>query len=125
FDGYRRGKTDKQVQELHVVAETRDARDADEGAKTGETFAQATWFARDLVNAPANDVHPTHLAEVAAEVARAPRLKLRVFDRDDCEKMGMGAFLGVAAGSEQPPKFIHLTYTPAARAVKRVVIIGK
>jgi leucyl aminopeptidase len=38
--------------------------------------------------------------------------------------MGMGAFLGVAAGSEQPPQFIHLTYTPA-RPRKRVVVIGK
>ena len=43
--------------------------------------------------------------------------------------MGMGAFLGVAAGSEQPPKFIHLTYQPwtaaAGRKRKKVVLIGK
>jgi leucyl aminopeptidase len=39
--------------------------------------------------------------------------------------MGMGAFLGVSAGSQQPPKFIHLTYTPAERPRRRVAIVGK
>src|SRR5260370_9820806 len=39
--------------------------------------------------------------------------------------MGMGAFLGVAAGSEQPPKFIHLTYSPSGRARRKVAIVGK
>jgi leucyl aminopeptidase len=39
--------------------------------------------------------------------------------------MGMGAFVGVAQGSEEPPKFIHLTYTPKGRPRRRVVLIGK
>jgi leucyl aminopeptidase len=50
---------------------------------------------------------------------------VQVFERADCRKMGMGAFLGVAAGSEQPPKFIHLTYTPKGRSRRRVAVIGK
>jgi leucyl aminopeptidase len=50
---------------------------------------------------------------------------VKVFERADCSKMGMGAFLGVAAGSVQPPKFIHLTYTPKARSRRRVAVIGK
>ncbi|HVQ77490.1 MAG TPA: leucyl aminopeptidase, partial [Candidatus Binatia bacterium] len=44
---------------------------------------------------------------------------------EDCEKLGMGAYLGVAQGSLQSPKFIHLTYAPGRRARKRVVVIGK
>jgi leucyl aminopeptidase len=126
FDRHKRDKNGKAVTGLTVVApDARAARDAAEGLRRGELYAQATWFARDLVNEPANEVHPTHLAKVATEIAREVKLKLRVFDRDECRKMGMGAFLGVAAGSEQPPKFIHLTYTPAGRARKRVVVIGK
>src|SRR2546427_9560727 len=39
--------------------------------------------------------------------------------------MGMGAFLGVAAGSAEPPKFIHLTYAPPGRRTRRVALIGK
>jgi leucyl aminopeptidase len=126
FDRYKREKTEKRVEELRLV-ETDGQRRADvaAGARTGEIFAEATCFARDLVNSPANDVHPTHLATVAGQLARDARLRLTVLDRAECEKLGMGAFLGVAAGSAQPPKFIHLTYTPAGKRGRRVAIIGK
>ena len=125
FDRYKREKSDKVVEELRVLApDRRAARDVEAGARRGEVFGRATWFARDLVNAPANDVHPTHLAGVAGEVAKEAGLGLDVYDRDECAKMGMGAFLGVAAGSEQPPQFIHLSYVPV-RPRKRVAVIGK
>ena len=126
FDRYKREKNGKAVDRLTVVApDARAAREAGEGVRRGQLFAQATWFARDLVNEPANEVNPTQLAKVATEIAREGKLKLKIFDRDECRKLGMGAFLGVAAGSEQPPKFIHLAYTPAGRARRRVVVIGK
>ena len=82
----------------------------------GEIGADATTLARDLVNEPANVVTPTSLAEHAREIARAGRLRVRVLDRDECAKLGMGAFLGVAQGSQEPPQFIHLTYAPRRRA---------
>ena len=125
FDRYKRDRSDKTVDELRVIAESGSTREVGEGVRSGEIFAQATWFARDLVNAPANEVNPTYLASIARQVAKEGRLKLRIYDRAECTSMGMGAFLGVAAGSEQPPKFIHLTYTPAGRARRRVAVIGK
>ena len=126
FDRYKKEKTDKRVETLTLVeSDGRRRKDVTEGARTGRIFAEATCFARDLVNSPANDVHPTHLARVAQQIAREAKLDLKVFDRAECEKMGMGAFLGVAAGSEQPPKFIHLAYTPSGKRRKRVAIIGK
>ena len=127
FDRYKREKSEKAVETLRVVAaDGRQAREVTEGARRGEIFARATWLARDLINAPANDVHPTHVAEVAKQVAREGKLKVKVLEREDCAKLGMGAFLGVAQGSpEQPPKFIHLTYTPEGRAAKKVAVIGK
>jgi leucyl aminopeptidase len=126
FERYKREKAEKSVEAVTlVVSEASELRTATDGARSGEAFANATWFARDLVNGPANEVHPTRLADVARDVAREGRLDVRVHERADCEKLGMGAFLGVAAGSQQPPKFIHLTYRPAARARRRVAIIGK
>jgi leucyl aminopeptidase len=126
FERYKREAADKFVEEVLVVSpDARSARDVAEGVRAGETFARATWFARDLVNAPANEVNPTHLAEVAERLGQGPRLSARIFDRAECERLGMGAFLGVAVGSEQPPKFIHLTYRPPGRPIRRVAIIGK
>ena len=126
FDRYKREKSDKQVETLQVAEpDGRHRREVADGARRGEIFAQATWFARDLVNAPANDVNPTHLAKVAQDIAKAGGVKVEILDHADCRKLGMGMFLGVAAGSEQPPKFIHLAYVPSGRRRKRVAIIGK
>jgi leucyl aminopeptidase len=125
FDRYKREKNGKAVEALRLIAsDGRVAREVGAGAQRGEIFAQATAFARDLVNMPANEVHPMHLARVAADLARRGRLRLRVLERSECQKMGMGAFLGVAAGSAQPPKFIHLSYAPA-RARRRIALVGK
>ncbi|MGH7355474.1 MAG: leucyl aminopeptidase, partial [Candidatus Rokuibacteriota bacterium] len=126
FDRYKREKSDKRVETVRLVeSDRRLQREAADGARRGETFAQGTWLARDLINTPAIDLHPADLARQAAQVARAGRLRLRVYDRSACRRLGMGAFLGVAAGSAQPPKFIHLTYTPRGRARRRIAVIGK
>jgi leucyl aminopeptidase len=127
FDRYKREKSEKAVETLRVVAaDAKQAREVTEGARRGQIFAESTWLTRDLINAPANDIHPTYIAEVARQVAREGKLKVKVLERDECAKLGMGAFLGVAQGSPaQPPKFIHLTYTPSGRIAKRVAIIGK
>lgn len=82
-------------------------------------------LARELVSAPANVVTPITMAETAEAIAREYGLELEVLEQEDCEKRGMGAFLGVAKASELPPKFIHLTYKPEGTPRKKVAIIGK
>jgi leucyl aminopeptidase len=126
FDRYLKDKSDKAIETLTVVEnERRSQAAARDGLGLGELTAAGVCLARDLVNEPANVVTPTYLAERAAEIAQAGKLDLKVLEREDCEKLGMGAYLGVAQGSLQPPKFIHLTYAPGRRARKRVVVIGK
>ena len=80
------------------------------GASVGTALAESTMLARDLVNHPANVMTPTRMADTAREVAGAVGLELDVMDRDRIAEHGMGAFLGVAQGSEEPPKLIVLTY---------------
>ncbi len=126
FDRYKREKNKKAIEELRVVdRERRLDVHVRNGLRLGEIFAAATSFARDLVNEPANQVTPTYLARAATQIAKDGRLKLKIYDRSECQKLGMGAFLGVAQGSEEPPKFIHLTYRPPGRARRRIAIVGK
>lgn len=82
-------------------------------------------LARELVAAPANIVTPITLAETAESIAREYGLGLEILEREDCEKLGMGAFLGVAQASDLPPKFIHLTYKPDGTPRRKLAIIGK
>ncbi len=82
-------------------------------------------LARELVAAPANVVTPITLAETATAIAQEYGLNLEILEREDCEKLGMGAFLGVAKASDLPPKFIHLTYKPSGTPRRKLAIVGK
>jgi leucyl aminopeptidase len=100
-----------------------------EAAREGLAHVAATCagveLARQLVAAPPNVATPAALAETAAAIARDFGLELKVLERADCEALGMGAYLGVAQGSDLPPKFIHLTYRPPGEVRRRVALVGK
>ena len=93
----------------------------------GETIASGVILARELVNAPANEVTPITMAETAKQIADEYGLEIKILEREDCEnfEQGMGAYLGVAQASDLPPKFIHLTYKPQGTAKRKVAIVGK
>lgn len=132
FDRHKTAKKDdkKELKELRVILPEGTERSAelDAAAKLGERVAEAVAFARDLVNEPANRVTPTALAEHASAWAKEHGLKSEVLGRAQIEKLGMGMFLGVAQGSHQEPKLIHVWYEPKeAKAKKRqpVALVGK
>ena len=91
----------------------------------GKLVAEAINLARDMVNEPANCMTPGQMAEAAKEIAGKYNLEFKVFDREDMETMGMGALLGVAKGSNQPPKLITLSYKGDERSEKAVGFLGK
>ncbi len=82
-------------------------------------------LARELVAAPANVVTPAALAATAQQMVQDYGLSLEVLEKEDCEKLGMGAYLGVSQASDLPPKFIHLTYRPDGVPRRKLAIIGK
>jgi leucyl aminopeptidase len=65
------------------------------------------------------------MAEMAEALASEYGFEIEILEKEDCEKLGMGAFLGVAQASDLPPKFIHLTYKPAGTPKRKLAIIGK
>ena len=77
-------------------------------------------FARNLANEPAQFATPTELDSIACDLS----LETKIYNKEECEKMGMGAFLDVARGSEEEPKFIHIKYT-CDNPKKHIAIIGK
>jgi leucyl aminopeptidase len=129
FDKYRTPKDDdpKPVAELALVlANNRPAPAALKKAVDGAVaLAEAVCFTRDLVNEPSSPKPPEKVAEIAVGLAKKGCITVKVLHRDDLEKLGMGGILRVGAGSHQPPCLVHLTYTPARKSKKTVVVIGK
>ena len=99
------------------------------GQDAAITHAQAVCtgviLARELVAAPANIVTPVSMAQTAEAIASEYGLALEILEQEECEKLGMGAFLGVAQASEIPPKFLHLTYKPEGTPRRKLAIVGK
>jgi len=81
-------------------------------------------YGRDLDNEPANKATPTFLAEQAKLLAKTHKLKARVLEKKELQKLGLNAFLSVSAGSVQPPKLIILEWNPA-NASDTIIVVGK
>ncbi|WP_332695718.1 leucyl aminopeptidase [Halalkalibacter lacteus] len=96
-----------------------------EAAQVGYTYGKGTNRARKLVNTPGNLMTPTDLAEEAKELAEKHGFEYEVLEREEMEKLGMGALLAVAAGSDQPPKMIVLKYTGDKQSDELIGFVGK
>ncbi|HVM40147.1 MAG TPA: leucyl aminopeptidase [Acidimicrobiia bacterium] len=91
------------------------------GLAHGDIVARGVNLARDLVNGPPKKVTPSEMARVARSIKG---VRTTVWDKARCEQERLGGLLGVAAGSDEPPRLIRMTYTPE-RPRGTVAIVGK
>ncbi|HYA98341.1 MAG TPA: leucyl aminopeptidase [Methylomirabilota bacterium] len=130
FDGEKYKSEDKDGKkrvESVVLAGWDDRAAGEKGLERGRVIAEAQNFSRDLVNEPSNRLTPKILAERAAEMAGQAGLACEILDEKRIAELKMGALLGVAQGSIEPPRVIVTTYAPAeARSGGPVIgLIGK
>lgn len=129
FDKYKSKKaqgeenpSEKKLQEVTVIGlEDENANSIRHGLFQGQAIAEGTCLTRDLVSEPASDLPPWKLAECAQQIG----LECKVYEKEEIENMKMGSFLGVARGSDQPPKLIHLIYRPDGEPRKKIAVVGK
>lgn len=96
----------------------------EEGLRLGRLLGEAQNFARDLAAEPANRLTPTVLAQAAKDMAESVGLECDLLDRAAMADLGMGALLGVAQGSGEPPLLIVVRYRPEAGEVANGVHLG-
>ena len=101
------------------------ATDVREGFDSGVALVAGVELAREWGNRPANHATPSLLADAAKALARLPRIQCKVHGPAEVARLGMGAFLAVARGSEEPLRFIELRYNGAAKSTAPVVLVGK
>ena len=108
-----------------VVCAKGEATAVGEGLRVGQAVAAGVELARECANRPGNHCTPSYLAQTVKALGKERGLKVEVLERKDCEKLGMGAFLAVAQGSEEPPKFIVARWNGGAKGDAPVVLVGK
>jgi len=117
----------KQLQEL-IIVELDESKlpELEEGVRRGRILAESQCFARTLVTRPGNVLPPIALAEEARKMAEEVGLRYDALEPAQMDELGMGALMGVAAGSDQPARLIILEHAPAgSESQKPVVLCGK
>ncbi|MDQ6628885.1 MAG: leucyl aminopeptidase [Pseudomonadota bacterium] len=110
---------------LALLCQKADASAVQRGLKRGAAIAEGVTLAREFGNRPGNQCTPTWLGQQAKKIGKEFGLDVEVLGRKEVEKLGMGSFLAVAQGSDEPLRFIVARYDGAAKSVPPVVLVGK
>jgi leucyl aminopeptidase len=122
---YKTDKTEKaSLQSAAILGAPKGKRGLAAAIRSGKAVAESVNFARDLVNAPPNDLNPVTLARAATRESKKLGLSCRIFNKARIEKEGMNLLLAVNKGSAIEPRVIHVVYKPA-RPKKKIVFVGK
>jgi leucyl aminopeptidase len=113
-DKYRTDK--KNIREIQTVSlagfEAVPAADLAAAVENGRVIAESQNFARDLINEPSNRLTPRMLAARAEAMAKEVGLRIEILDERKISELKMGALIGVAQGSFEPPRVIVVHYSP-------------
>ncbi len=93
--------------------------------KQAQASAQGMALTQDLANMPSNFCTPSYLAETALELGNTYGFTVKILERDEMIKMGMGAFMSVAQGGPTPPKMICLSYKGGKKSDAPIALVGK
>ncbi len=103
----------------------RAERGLQEGLKKGQIIAESINNTRRLGDLPANIMSPTYMLNEAKKIAKDNKLKITVLDEKQAKKKGMGAFTGVAQGSDEPSYMIALEYRGDIKTKDKWAFVGK
>jgi leucyl aminopeptidase len=109
-----------------LLHDRRHIKAAQKALSQASAIADGMALTKNLANLPGNICTPSYLADQARKLGRnETRLKVKVLDEKQMEKLGMGALLSVSRGSRQPAKLIVMEYSGGKPGNKPVVLVGK
>ncbi|MFP7297404.1 leucyl aminopeptidase [Neobacillus niacini] len=127
FHGYKQksNEPEKRLEKITVYSENSDAEEIKASLTVGLAFGNGTNSARTLVNIPGNLLTAKDMADYAKELAAKHDFEVEILDKEEIEKLGMGAFLAVNQGSTEPPKMIVLKYQGKDQWQDVIGLVGK
>jgi leucyl aminopeptidase len=115
----------KDLSHIKLLAEEENKAEIEQAIHKAQILADATNFARNLINEPPNVLTPSELANRTSTMAKAVGLECEIWDKAKIAELGMGGLLGVSQGSAQPPHFVILRYRGAPDNSKGMALVGK
>nr|CBA29961.1 Probable cytosol aminopeptidase [Curvibacter putative symbiont of Hydra magnipapillata] len=121
---HTKSKSEPRTLQKVLVAAT-NASEVKASFDTGAATVSGVEFAKEWANRPANYATPTLLGQAAQSLAKFAKISCEVLGPKEVAKLGMGSFMAVAQGSDEPLRFIVLQYSGAPKAQAPVVLVGK
>ncbi|MDP4163484.1 MAG: leucyl aminopeptidase [Bacillota bacterium] len=127
FESYKQksNEPEKRLESLSVYSNFTEPEELQASLTVGYAYGAGTNSARMLVNLPGNMLTATDMAEYAKELGSRFDFEVEILDKEDIEKLGMGAFLAVNQGSTEPPKMIVLKYQGKEEWKDVIGLVGK
>ncbi|WP_319005522.1 leucyl aminopeptidase [Metabacillus litoralis] len=113
------------IETIHIAVDTEETGEIKSSLEIGYAFGQGTNSARTLTNMPPNLLTATELASYSIELAKKYQFDYEILEKDEMERLGMGALLAVNKGSEEPPKMIVLKYQGKEEWTDVIGLVGK
>ena len=125
YENHRSKKSEKPVlAEAQIATSVATSKDLPAVLKRAAILGRAVRGTRDLINAPANVLHPESFAAAVKDYSKSLPLKVTVFDEKRLAKDGFGGLIGVGGGSARQPRMVKVEYAPS-KAAKHIALIGK
>lgn len=124
FRGSTKSGQKSPLSSITIVTRFADTAQAKSAIKRAEIIAEQTFLVRDLVNTPPSSLTPDSFCLRAKKLASKYGVKVEVLNEAALRKGGYGGIIGVGQGSINPPRLLHLSYSPA-KAKKRFAFVGK
>lgn len=119
-----KNESKRKLQSICLISEN-----ADELATKFDSFkklAEGIFLSREVISEPANVIYPETLANRAESELKPLGVEVEILEKEEMEKLGMGALLGVAQGSEQSPRLAVLRWNGAQdKTAQPVAFVGK
>lgn len=128
FDKYKaKPKDEKKKTGLSSVTIVTGAKDAAKIFDEYESVTQGVFFARDLVNEPANILYPESYAAMIAKELKPLGVSVEILDEKKMAKIGFGAHLAVGMGSIRTPRVVIMRWNGAGKGSKKapIAFVGK
>jgi len=129
FRGSSKAEQKAALKSITVYSKLASDSQAKAAVSRAKIIADYTFLVRDLINTPPSHLTPDTfskklVAAVKAAGGAKAGLKVSVLDEKQLKAQGFGGIIGVGQGSANPPRLLHIAYTPKT-IKKRYAFVGK
>jgi leucyl aminopeptidase len=125
FRGTSKAERKTPLAKISIYSKSAKKGEYTKSLRRSEIIAKYTFIVRDLINTPPSHLTPDSFSQRFKKLASGSGVKVEILNETQLRKLGYGGIIGVGQGSSNPPRLLHLTYTPKQKNVKRYALVGK